>query len=137
MTVVDIPNFEGALILQATTGCTITCNSTFTVAAFDRTDKEFMTVTLNFVSDGEVTFTWDETGSGPTDIQGNNASVTTPAGFNLHQNQWTASLNVDLATATFFDSRWKSNKPGNGELTGTIVGVVRFDAANTEPVPTL
>ena len=130
----DIPNFEGAAVFTATLGCTISGNFVFSVD-FDRTDKEAMIVTYNVESDDAVSSLWDESGSGPTVIQGDGASVTTPAGFNIHENQWTLSLDVDRVKWTTFDSRWDRTKPGNARVTGSIVGVVEFDAANTQPAP--
>jgi len=134
---IDISSFSGSLTLQATTGCTLSGNATFTAINLERNDKDALIGTFGFVSDGSWDITWDETGSGPTVIEGDNANVTTPSGFNIHANAWTANIEVDQITWTTFDSRWKNNKPGNAVVVGTIVGVVEFDSANTQPVPSV
>ena len=126
---IDIANFKGALTLQAATGCTLNGNALFTAVRMERNDKDAMVGTFQFVSDGSWDITWDETGAGATVIEGDNASVTTPSGFNIHENTWIANIEVDQVRWTTFDSRWENNKPGNARITGTIVGVVEFDAS--------
>jgi len=138
MAIPDIGSFNGEIILQAFTGCTLTFNATITQVSLDRTDKEAMVGTFTFVSDGDPTsIVWDESGAGPTVIQGLNAAVTMPAGFNLTENAWQATIDVDAVTWSEFISFWERNKPGNARINGTITGLVQFDAANTQPVPSV
>lgn len=137
MAIPDIANFYGPVTLQWTTGCTLQFNATIS-ATIDRQDKAATVITLDFTSDGDITaLVWDETGAGPTVVEGENASVILPAGFNLSEQSFTANIEVDRTTWATMASRWERNRPANGRITGTIVGVVSFDAANTEPVPSV
>lgn len=137
MAVPDIANFFGSITLQATVGCTLQFNAVLDIS-LSRIDKDAMTATINFTSDGAITdVVWDESGSGPTTIQGLNAVVTLPSGFNLDANEWNANIEVDRVTWNSFATFQENNKVGNSRITGTIVGLVQFDAANTEPFATV
>lgn len=138
MAIPDIENFRGSITLTAQTGCTIQFDALIEQVNLDRTDKEAMVGSFAFVSDGDPTaVVWDETGPTATTIEGLNADVTMPAGFNLDKNAWVATINSERVTWATFASFWKNNKPGNAEITGTVTGVVQFDAANTQPFPTV
>jgi hypothetical protein len=135
MAIPDIASFNGAITLTAFTGCTLTFNATITQVSLERIDKETMIGTYTFVSDGDPTsIVWDETGSANLAINGLNAAVSMPSGFNLGHNAWTATVDVDPIEWSKFVSYWKNNKPGNASINGTVSGVVEYDNANTEPM---
>lgn len=57
----DLENAKGTLTLTAITGCTWAFSAIITSVALDRPATGKATVTFNFVSNGPVTQTWDET----------------------------------------------------------------------------
>lgn len=50
-------------------------------------------------------------------------------------NAWTLTLDNRVATYGTFASRWLKNKPTLSQLTGSVTGVVQYDASSTQPIP--
>lgn len=129
-----IASFTGTTTFTFATGCSWAATCTFTNVNLRRNDKDALIGTYTCQSNGTVTQLWDETAGTLTVIQGDNASVVTPTGFNIHENEFTAELIVDPVIWTTFDNRYELSEPGNARLNATIVAVIEFDSSNTAPV---
>lgn len=71
-----------------------------------------------------------------TDIAGYSGNVTaTATGFNSTVTGWSAQIDMDSAVYSTFSSNWKKSAAGTAQMTGTINGVLKYDAASHAPGP--
>ena len=71
-----------------------------------------------------------------TDMAGYDGSVdATAAGFNSTVTGWSAQIDMDSAVYSTFASNWKKSKAGTAQMTGSITGVLKYDAASHAPGP--
>ena len=64
-----------------------------------------------------------------------NATIAPPAAFGAKFDGWSASVVTDTADYAAFGSQWMNSKLGTGQVTGSATGTLKFNAANTAPVP--
>ena len=70
-----------------------------------------------------------------TDVAGHGGDVTLPSGLNLSINAWSATVDIDLIEIpASFGSPWNTHALGQGKITGSLTGKVRFDGASTKPI---
>ena len=128
-------SWTGTVSLVAATGCTIGGTFTITGAGLNVDNNAEATATYSIESDGAVTVAWDETAGTQTHIYGQSGSVTMPTNFNLDVQSWSADVNMDSTVFSTFASDAKYSKPTKFNVTGTVTGVLEFDASSTIPIP--
>ena len=62
------------------------------------------------------------------------ATATIP-GFGATLDGWSATISMTTAVFSIFGSPWKSSKLGIGQMTGSVTGTLKFNAANNAPFP--
>jgi hypothetical protein len=140
MAVIDYASMRGSMTLTAETGCSISGTFAFSNWSTNRVSRggtEVVRFSASFVSDGPTTITHDTSGSGPYHVTGVNGSVTLPSGFNGEVEAFSWSANPELAIYGTFSSASKYAKIKQGNVTGTVEGVMTFDAASTQPIPSV
>lgn len=69
-------------------------------------------------------------------IGGPGGSFAGPSGWNLKFASWSASYDIEVADAQGFENGgWQFPIPINTGISGSVAGVLQYDAATTQPVP--
>jgi hypothetical protein len=68
-------------------------------------------------------------------VGGTTGNVTSATGFNADFDAWSATITMETAVYATFASLWKKSKVTTGNVTGSVSGVVQYDATTTAPMP--